>query len=1600
MRPVVNLADLVQASGWLQPASGWLQPANFATLEQVADLLGFQPLPAGVTPAGGTSTRPAAVEPPTTPAVELTMPPPTVPEPPTPPPTAPRPTAAGSLTFRLDGPTLAATSGTAPAWYVEVTPLPPARTVTSPPAAPLLVPQWTRTTLTRIVSVPVPEGRVDVSQLAITLARLQLPRTIPREPVPTLRHGVQVLVDLGETMAPYRQDQRRVVRELYHLIGTEYFEALQYRGAPGRGVQPLGSREPPHTYTSPPAGTPVVVLGELGMAPPHYTLPTVSVGEWQEFAAQVRDAGCRLMAVVPYGPARWPTALRGGLEINYWGHQLPAVRRQPAPPLPGGEDDRAQEAAALAAVNPNAFELARLLSLANRIELDLLRAARLALLPQADAGAELDLWFSPLAEYQAGSVMGLRPEVAEYLRQSLKASGRLDEAWCFLARYRIRTRAPAAVRLEEQVLYRVTRDPLGARPAVEKKLSRVLAALRDRPDDPDGLALWSVESLASMPPVVQTWQAARDLNVAAGLRLATRAIPAAALPQDPAALRWLLPANLVQLPAGQGATLGVRLQADGLVFNEPPPPGDQVLRDVPPTLPRVLTVTWHDGQTTQRQVVQLHPGQPIPPVALGSAATAAIELIDGRRFTLVRELDLAALVGFVPAYQVDTLDLSGRGLSEVPPAVFDFPNLRTLDLRDNQIRSLPAYIDKLRHLSELRLDNNPLGQLPGRPIKNLRALRVLSLQNTGLDELPAELAGLTDLETLNLDLNHFSEFPELIARLPALRQLTLANNALDKIPRTIKDLVQLETLDLDNCELAELPAAIGSLANLKTLHVAHNELRTLPAEIRNLAKLETLGAAGNLLTSLPPGIGQLVSLQALDLAENQLSELPAEIGQLRYLQHLDLRDNRLTHLPESVFALIGTLKHLDLRGNFLELPADVLSRVEEPQAILDAYRPVMLQTLRDATGEPSESTQPDQASSTQGLPYADPWYELYYEVTMATAPTARYSLHVVETLLYDGRTGTIDGPRDLGFDLGALSRSANNPRVYGELLAETLFARTVTHLRENRTRAGYTAAPLSIRLSLDPEAAALHAIRWETLQDMEGRSLLTPADIVFAREVVDHRTSEGFPVRQPLHALVAIAAPREGASYALRSLDRTREVQQATTVLGGIPGTVMESPVTLDRLARLLQVGYPILYLLADVAAQTQAGGLLLEDASGRPVVVSFDQLAGTFARLPVRPLVVLAVPNAAHWEMAVRLLEAGVPAVLAFQDELPERTRVTFLSGFFEQLMRHGRVDGAVAAARRVIAEQPAWWVPVLYTALRDGRLFDTSVPESVSQGPVTESEPGVTFDWVDIAAGDFAMGSDRSRDRLATPDEMPQHTVTLPAFRLARTPVTVAQFAAFVAATGHVTTAEQAGSSFVWNGSTWIHVEGTSWHSPGGPATTIDDRQDHPVTCVSWHDAMAFCRWAGVRLPTEAEWEKAARGTDGRLYPWGDSEPEPDRCNFDAQVADTTPIGRYPSGASPYGLLDMAGNVWEWTISLWGNDGAQPAYAYPYDPHDGRENLAADDAVRRVLRGGSFIDAARILRCAKRHKYAANARVFDVGFRVAALPSAQSIPGAAVNA
>jgi formylglycine-generating enzyme required for sulfatase activity len=246
-----------------------------------------------------------------------------------------------------------------------------------------------------------------------------------------------------------------------------------------------------------------------------------------------------------------------------------------------------------------------------------------------------------------------------------------------------------------------------------------------------------------------------------------------------------------------------------------------------------------------------------------------------------------------------------------------------------------------------------------------------------------------------------------------------------------------------------------------------------------------------------------------------------------------------------------------------------------------------------------------------------------------------------------------------------------------------------------------------------------------------------------------------------------------------------------------------------------------------------------------------------------------------------------------------------------------------------------------------------------------ILESALGFSVVWV--PGEPFLMGSDPEKDTGSRDSEFPQHQVTLPGYWIGRTLVTVAQYRAFV---------EESGYAIAHQGS-------------------LEGPQDHPVVSVSWHDGLAYCRWLRERsglpvtLPSEAEWEKAARGTDGRIYPWGDQAPTQSLCNYDDNEGNTTPVGRYsPRGDSPCCCADMAGNAWEWTRSLWGSDLMEPEFGYPYDPQDGRENLVAGDNVLRVLRGGAFNDDARLVRCACRDRSLPDLYDWDGGFRVVVSP------------
>jgi formylglycine-generating enzyme required for sulfatase activity len=232
-----------------------------------------------------------------------------------------------------------------------------------------------------------------------------------------------------------------------------------------------------------------------------------------------------------------------------------------------------------------------------------------------------------------------------------------------------------------------------------------------------------------------------------------------------------------------------------------------------------------------------------------------------------------------------------------------------------------------------------------------------------------------------------------------------------------------------------------------------------------------------------------------------------------------------------------------------------------------------------------------------------------------------------------------------------------------------------------------------------------------------------------------------------------------------------------------------------------------------------------------------------------------------------------------------------------------------------------------------------------------------GVTMEFVRIPAGEFWMGSDKKVDSQARDNELPQHKVSLDEYLIGKYPVTNRQYQVFVQKTGH-------------------HAP-PRWTNGSIPA----GKENHPVINVNWQDSVDFCQWASkvtgltVRLPSEAEWEKAARGTDARIHPWGNQTPDASLCNYAAtKIGDTTAVGRFsPQGDSPYGCADIAGNVWEW-VDDW------------YDACPGNTTNNTDFGTKyRVMRGGSWISDPDDLRVFVCGRYSPDLRNYVIGFRCA---------------
>ncbi|MEH2421256.1 MAG: COR domain-containing protein [Nostoc sp.] len=264
------------------------------------------------------------------------------------------------------------------------------------------------------------------------------------------------------------------------------------------------------------------------------------------------------------------------------------------------------------------------------------------------------------------------------------------------------------------------------------------------------------------------------------------------------------------------------------------------------------------------------------------------------------------------------LNLSGKGLTTLPPEIVKLTNLQTLNLSSNQLSSLPPEIGQLTNLQSLNLNNNQLSSLPPE-IGQLTNLQSLNLNNNQLSSLPPKIGQLTNLQSLNLNNNQLSSLPPEIGQLTNLQFLYLNNNQLSSLPPEIGQLTNLQSLNLYNNQLSSLPPEIGQLTNLQSLNLSSNQLSSLPPEIGQLTNLQSLNLYNNQLSSLPLEIGQLTNLQSLYLSSNQLSSLPPEIGQLTNLQSLYLDSNQLSSLPPEIGQL-SNLQSLYLDSNPLESP--------------------------------------------------------------------------------------------------------------------------------------------------------------------------------------------------------------------------------------------------------------------------------------------------------------------------------------------------------------------------------------------------------------------------------------------------------------------------------------------------------------------------------------------------------------------------------------------------------------------------------------------------------------------------------------------------------
>ena len=552
-------------------------------------------------------------------------------------------------------------------------------------------------------------------------------------------------------------------------------------------------------------------------------------------------------------------------------------------------------------------------------------------------------------------------------------------------------------------------------------------------------------------------------------------------------------------------------------------------------------------------------------------------------------------------------------------------------------------------------------------------------------------------------------------------------------------------------------------------------------------------------------------------------------------------------------------------------------------------------------------------------------------------------------------------------------------RTLGEKLYYSLFRdKILVAFEACRHGAARVERGLRLRLNL-ARAPELMGLPWEFLFDGTRFVCASTRTPIIRQLEIPSATYPPLQVTPPLTILAVACSPAD-----LPALDVEKEIDLLQSALSSLDKRGL-ARVDILQNAELLHVQqalrdnvYHIFHFIGhgDWNDERQDGVLAFVADDGNADIVTAERLGVILSDHDAMRLAFInacrgAFASSGHpfSSVAATLVERGIPAVVAMQFEISDRAAVILAQSFYDALSRGCSVEEALGEARKSLFDgnEVEWAFPVLFMQSDHGRLFDIVSESGIAQnhGPTPPNlqidqylygkrrpfEPDV----VRVPGGSFLMGSS-DEDQFPSDDEKPQHEVNVPTFYIARFPVTIAQYRIFLEQTGH--------------------RRPPSWEIDEPPSTF----DFHPIVDVSWFDALAFCRWLAeltgkpYSLPTESEWEKAARGTDGRLWPWGNTW-HPSRCNSGhSGIEGTKRVDAYFDSASPYEVLDLVGNVWEW---------CQSAYKpYPYQSSDGREAL--DSPGRRVIRGGSFLSTEREARCASRGGFQPTARAQYLGFRV----------------